>query len=138
MTTPVSQCTVFIQVWIDTNAVQAGSAKGIYMVDNRISRGSQKEGSGALQTAVTRNANICWTVLPIDPNFTALGGMVQMQSIGNSNAWGSSGQPQMIDATTFTGTAQNAGTASYNMGINVQLPGKSGITLSLNPSMTVN
>lgn len=138
MTTPVSQCTVFIQVWVDTKAVQAGSARGIYMVDNRLARRGKKEGSGALQTAVTRNANICWTVLPIDPNFTALGGRVQMQSIGNSSAWGSSGQPQMIDATTFTGTAQNAGTANYNMGIKVQLPGKSGITLSLNPSVTVN
>lgn len=138
MTTPVSQCTVFIQVWVDTNAVQAGSAKGIYIINNRIARGRRKEGAGKLQTAVTRNANICWTVLPIDPNFTAAGGSIQMQSIGNSNAWGSSGQPQMIDATTFTGTAQNAGTASYNMGINVHLPGKSGITLSLNPSVTVN
>lgn len=138
MTTPVSQCTVFIQVWIDTNAVQAGSTKGIYMVDNRNSRGSQKEGSGALQTSCTMNANICWMVLPIDPNFTAAGGMVQMQSIGNSNAWGPSGQPQRIDNTTFTGTAQNAGNASYNMGINVQLPGQSGMTLNLNPAVSVN
>ena len=81
---------------------------------------------------VHMNANICWMVLPIDPNFTAAGGMVQMQSIGNSNAWGPSGQPQRIDNTTFTGTAQNAGNASYNTGINVQLPGQSGMTLNLN------
>lgn len=138
MTTPVSQCTVFIQIWVDTNAVQAGSTKGIYMVDNRTSRGSQKEGSGTLQTSCTMNSTICWEVLPIDPNFTAAGGMVQMQSIGNSNAWGPSGQPQRIDNTTFTGTAQNAGNASYNMGINVQLPGQSGMTLNLNPSVSVN
>lgn len=137
MTTPVSQCTVFIQVWVDTNAVQAGSTNGVYMVDNRTSRGSQKEGSGTLQTSCTMNSNICWTVLPIDPNFTAAGGMIGMQSIGNSNAWGSSGQPQRIDGVTFTGTAQNPGTANYQMGINVQLPGKSGITLSLNPTVAV-
>lgn len=40
---------------------------------------------------VHMNANICWMVLPSDPNFTAAGGMVQMQSIGDSNAWGQSG-----------------------------------------------
>lgn len=87
---------------------------------------------------VHMDANICWMVLPIDPSFTAAGVMVQMQSIGNSNAWGPSGQPQRIDNTTFTGTAQNAGNASYNMGINVQLPGQSGMTLNLNPAVTVN
>lgn len=93
MTTPVSQCSVFIQVWIDTNAVQAGSTKGIYMVDNRTSAGSKNEGACTLNTAVTKNSNICWTVMPIDPNFTAAGGTLQLQSIGNSNAWGPSGQP---------------------------------------------
>lgn len=138
MTTPVSQCTVFIQVWVDTNAVQAGSSTGIYMVDNRTSEGSAKEGSGALQTEVTKNANICWTVMPIDPNFTTVGGAIELQSIGNSNAWGSSGQPQRLNATTFTGTAQNTGSANYALGLNVQSPGKSGVTLSLNPGVTVN
>lgn len=138
MTTPVSQCTVFIQVWIDTNAVQAGSTNGVYMVDNRTSVGSKKEGSNTLQTSVTKNANICWTVMSIDPNFATVGGDIQLQSIGNSNAWGASGQPQRLNPSTFTGTAQNAGMAGYSMGINVQLPGQSGITLTLNPGIVVN
>lgn len=138
MTTPVSQCTVIIQVWVDTKAVQAGSAKGVYMVDSRRPRRSQKRALGALQTAVARNAVICWTLLPIDPKFTAAGGTLQMQAIGNSNAWGAGGQPRMIDATTYTGSAQNAGTANYHISIDVLAPGKSRIALSLNPSMTVN
>lgn len=138
MTTPVSQCSVFIQVWIDTNAVQQGSTKGIYMVDNRTSAGSMSEGGCTLTTAVTKNANICWTVMPIDPNFTAAGGSLQLQSISNSNAWGPSGQPQSVGMMQFTGTAQTSGMANYTMGINVQLPGQSGMTLDVTPNIVVN
>ena len=44
-----------------------------------------------IAVVVHMNTNICSMVMPIDPNFTAAGGMVQMQSIGDSNAGGPSG-----------------------------------------------
>jgi len=138
MSTPVSKCTVFIQVWVDTHAIHPASSRGIYLVDRRRGRGRRGHLAGNMQTTVARNAHICWTVLPVDPAFTAAGGTLRMQSIGNSSAWGVAGQPQMVDAMTFTGTACTAGTASYHIGIDVQLPGKSSMTLSLNPRVTVD
>jgi hypothetical protein len=138
MATPISQCSVFIQIWIDTNAVQAGQTKGIYLVDNRTSGGSQNEGSVNLQTNCTRGSFICWTIIPIDPNFVASGGSVQIQSIGNSNVWGDSGQPQRVDSWNFTGQAQSGTSGNYALGLNVQAPGGSGISLSINPGIAAH
>jgi hypothetical protein len=137
MGVPVSQCSVFIQIWVDTNSVQNGQTKGIYLVDNRVSSGSQNEGSANLQAACTLNSYICWQILAIDPNYTAGGGTVAIQQIGNSNAWGMSGQPEMINSTTFTGQVQNPGQAGYSININVQNPGMSGITIQISPSVLV-
>ncbi len=137
MAVPITQCSVFIQIWVDTNAAQAGTTKGIYLVDNRVSSGSQNEGSANLQTACTLNSYICWQVFAVDPNFTSIGGSVAIQQIGNSNAWGDSGQPQMLNATTFTGQVENAGSASYSLNLNLQSPGQSGITLAVNPGVSV-
>jgi hypothetical protein len=43
----------------------------------------------------------------------------------------------MLNGTTFTGQAQNPGNAPYSMTINVQLPGQSGMTLRVNPTIQV-
>jgi hypothetical protein len=137
MPVPISQCSVFIQIWVDTNSAQAGTTKGIYLVDNRISSGSQNEGTATLQTACTNNSYICWQVFAVDPNFAAIGGNLSIQSIGNSNAWGNSGQPQSLNANTFTGQVQNGGTANYQLSLNLQSPGLSGMTLTVNPSVNV-
>lgn len=138
MSIPVSQCTVFIQIWVDTNAVKTGQSTGIYMVDNRTAKGSTGEGSSSLQTMCTNNSFICWTVIPIDPNFITEGGQIVFQSIGNSNAWGYSGQPQKINVNQYTGQAQNEGTASYPLGLIIQLPEQSEISALLNPGIIVN
>ena len=136
MSTPITNCSVFIQIWIDTNSATNGSTKGVYLVDNRVSSGSQNEGSVNLQTACTKGSYICWQVFAIDPNFTAIGGSVAIQSIGNSNAWGNSGQPQLVGAAA-TGQVQNSGTATYQINLNVQSPGQSGITIQV-PAVSVN
>jgi len=137
MAVPLTQCSVFIQIWIDTNSAQVSTTKGIYLVDNRVSSGSQNEGSATLQTACTLNSYICWQVFSVDPNFVAAGGNVSIQQIGNSNAWGNSGQPQQLNSTTFTGQVQNPGSANYQININLQSPGQSGITLMVSPSVNV-
>lgn len=134
MATPMSQCSVFIQIWVDTNAIQAGQTKGVYLVDNCVSNnGSQREGSASLQTKCMKGSFISWTILPIDPNF---GGSMQIQSIGNSNVWGDSGQPQRVDDHSFTGQAQNNTSSTYALGLNIQLAGGSGMSLQLNPGIT--
>ncbi|MFN9623758.1 MAG: hypothetical protein ACK587_13150 [Cyanobacteriota bacterium] len=137
MSFPVSQCSVFIQIWVDTNSAKANSTEGIYIVDNRVSSGSSLEGTSSLMTTCTLNSFICWQVFSIDPNFEAMGGNLQIQQIGNSNAWGASGQPQMVNATTFTGQVQNGGEAGYQIVLNMQQPGGSGITLRVNPNINV-
>jgi hypothetical protein len=128
---------VFIQIWVDTNSAQVGTTKGVYLVDNRVSSGSQNEGSATLQTACTLNSYVCWQVFSVDPNFASIGGDLRIQSIGNSNAWGNSGQPQSVNANTFTGQVQNGGTAGYQVTLTLQSPGQSGITLNVNPTVNV-
>jgi hypothetical protein len=120
---------------VDTNAVRDGSTRGVYLVDNRVSSGSNNEGTASLQTALTVNSYVAWQIFAIDPNYSAIGGNIEIQQIGNSNAWGNSGQPQQLNATTFTGQVQNAGNANYRLTLNVQNPGQSGITITVNPSI---
>ncbi|WP_437691780.1 hypothetical protein [Sorangium sp. So ce176] len=136
MAIPTTQCSVQIQIWVDTNAIQNGSARGVYLVDNRVTSGSQNEGSANLVTACTQNSSICWQVLTVSP---CTASSVQIQSIGNSQAWGASGQPQIApdNPNAFTGQAQAAGSSSYQLSINVIAGGGSGTTVILNPSVSV-
>ena len=124
MTIPVSSCTTTIQVWVDTNALTNGSTAGIYVVDNRLNWGSSNEGTPTLSTDVTKGTNICW--------------QLSIQNIGNAAIWGASGQPQQINSNTWTGQVQATGNHNpYLLVLNAQASGGSGITASLNLSMTV-
>ncbi|WP_437947147.1 hypothetical protein WME98_41020 [Sorangium sp. So ce296] len=136
MTIPTTQCSVQIQIWVDTNAIQNGSTRGVYLVDNRVTSGGQNEGSANLVTSCTQDSYVCWQILTVDPNASA---SVQIQSIGSSNAWGPSGQPQVAsdNPNAFTGQAQNPGSSSYQLSINVTAGGGSGTTVILNPGMNV-
>ncbi|MBP5078096.1 AidA/PixA family protein [Pseudomonas chlororaphis] len=137
MAISTTNCPVQVQIWVDDNAVTNGSTAGIYMVDNRISAKSTHEGSANLNTAVSKGSNICWEVFLINPNSTS---QVYITAIGNSNAWGFSGQPQAASSNlrTYTGSAQTPGNASYSVSLNVQVEGRSGITVNLTPSVTVS
>jgi len=115
-----SSCSVFIQAWVDVNPImQGGGTNGVYLVDNRINDGSGNEGTAGLITACTNNANICWEIVAVDPN--AQLDQFQIQQIGNSNAWGNTGQPEATDpsSTVFTGQVQNTGTAKYDLVLNI-------------------
>jgi hypothetical protein len=128
---------VFVQIWIDTNALQNGSTKGVYVVDNRVSNGSNNEGMPNLQTSLTNGSFINWQVFNIDPTST---GQKSIQSISNSNAWGSGGQPQP-DTTYggYTGQVQTAGVANYSVTFNAQKQqGTAGITTTVNLSVSVH
>jgi hypothetical protein len=134
MSIPTNQCSTTILIWVDTNALQNGSTKGVYVVDNRLNWGSSKEGTPNLSTNVTNGTNICWKILNVDLNSNA---QLSIQEVGNSSAWGASGQPQSVDPTTFTGQAQVTGQASYQLIFNAQNAGGSGITTTLNLQINV-
>lgn len=127
--------TVFIQIWIDTNAVQNGSTKGVYLVDNRVGNGSGNEGGPGLETSVTAQSVIQWNVFNIDP--TSLN-IPQLTAISNAPIWGASGQPQSDGQGGFIGQAQQTGGSGYDITLNVQQSGGSGITIHVDPSMSVH
>jgi hypothetical protein len=127
---------VFVQIWVDTNALTNGSTKGVYVVDNRVSAGSQNEGSTNLATAATNGSYVNWQVFNIDPTSTT---PISIQSLSNSRAWGPSGQPQS-DTTNggFTGQLQETGNAPYSVTFNASKGGGSGITTTVNLSVVVS
>ncbi|MEG3171754.1 hypothetical protein U1708_05965 [Sphingomonas sp. ZB1N12] len=126
--------TVFIQIWVDINAVQNGSTTGVYMVDNRVANGSQNEGSAGLSTQVTNGSTIQWNIYNIDANSAAV---LSIADIGNCNVWGAGGQPETVGGGVFVGQAQVTGGTNYAININVQKQvGSAGITINLNPSIT--
>ena len=136
MSIPVSNCTAFVQVWVDVNALQNGSQAGIYLVDNGVNNGSQGEGTPGLTTQVTKGSKVCWQVFNIDPNSTA---ELAIQSIGNASVFGASGQPENAGDGTgaFTGQAQATGQAAYTVNFSARIPGSSGITAQVSPSLAV-
>jgi hypothetical protein len=129
-----STCDVFIQVWVDINPIiQGQGSEGVYLVDNRVSSGSTGGGTSALDTNCTNNSTVCWQIIPVDPNADLT--QFQIQSIGNSNAWGNTGQPQSAsrDNTIFTGQVQNTGSASYSLALDVNFT-----TVTVTPSVSVS
>lgn len=115
MAIPPSNCSIFIQIWVDTNALQAGSQSGVYCVDNNFSHGSTNEGTTSLVTNTTTGTNICWSVLNTNPNAPDV---LTIQNFSNASVFGAGGTPKMVNANTWTGTVQNAGTATYSITFN--------------------
>ncbi len=131
-----NDCSVFIQIWVDTNAASQGSTAGIYLVDNQVSRGSQNEGTPSLSTVATQNSNVCFSVLNIDCQDTSSLSIVNM---GNSDAYGFNGTPQQFSPTVWTGTLANGQvSAPYSVVLNITKQGGGGsITTQVNPSFQV-
>jgi hypothetical protein len=132
-TIPVSDCSVFIQIWVDTNALQSGSTAGVYLVDNMLNNGSSSEGTPNLSTNVSQNTKICWQVFNINPNSQD---NLTIQSIGNASVWGFTGQPEQAPdvAGAWTGQAQNTGSAPYT----ITFISDGGDTVTVTPQMNVH
>ncbi len=130
-----SECSVFIQIWVDTNALQNGLTNGVYLVDNNLAHGSTNEGTTDLNTNLPTNAKICWTILNTNVNWN---GQLSIQNFGNAGVFGAGGTPQQINAQTWTGQVQENGADNYAIYINAVPPGGTGITTSLNPKLTVS
>jgi len=135
MAIPASSCSTFVQIWVDTNALQNQQTTGVYLVDNNLNHGSVNEGTVNLQTNVPVGTYICWSLLNVNPSSNTI---LQIQNFGNASVFGASGTPQQINATTWTGQVQAAGNSQYNINFSAQIPGQSGITTSVNPSLTVH
>ena len=135
MAIPASSCSTFVQIWVDTNALQNGQTTGVYLVDNNLNNGSGNEGTVNLQTNVPVGTNICWSLLNVNPSSNTI---LQIQNFGNASVFGASGTPQQVNATSWTGQVQAAGNSQYNINFSAQIPGQSGITTNVNPSLSVH
>lgn len=131
-----TDCSVFIQIWVDTNAAAQGSTAGIYLVDNQVSQGSSNEGSPSLNTVATANSNVCFSFLNIDCQDSSTLSIVNM---GNSNAYGFNGTPQQFSPTVWTGTLASSGvSAPWSASLNITKQGGGGsISTQVNPSFQV-
>src|SRR6218665_2535743 len=107
-----SSASVFIQIWVDINAIQNGSSNGVYLVDNRVSQGSSLEGSAQLNSQVTNGSTIQWNIYNIDATSTV---PLSIQSIGNASVWGAGGQPQSDGHGGFLGQVQATGSTGYQI-----------------------
>jgi hypothetical protein len=130
-----SNCSVFVQVWVDTDALVNGQTTGVYLVDNNLTHGSSNEGTVNLVSDVPVGTNICWSLLNVDPTSDTI---LQIQNFGNAGVFGASGTPQMVNANTWTGTAQAQGSDSYAINFSAQIPGSSGITTAVNPTLSAH
>ena len=124
-----NQCTVFVQVWADVNALQQGSTQGCYAVSNR-SQQSSGEGTANLTTNVITGSNVCWSIVPIDPQFN---GDFTITNIGAESGWSTPPAPVPGFPNLFTGqltTSTVGGNVDSNMQFSYNGGGQS-ITVTL-------
>lgn len=99
MSIPTNQCTVFVQVWADINSLKQGSTAGCYAVSNK-SQQSSGEGTANLTTQVITGSNVCWSVLPIDPQYN---GSFAITQVGAQSGWATPPAPVPGASNMFTG-----------------------------------
>ncbi|NEO98852.1 MAG: hypothetical protein F6K58_09275 [Symploca sp. SIO2E9] len=111
-----SECNIFVQIWVDTNALQNGSTNGVYLVDSNYNNGSSEEGTASLKTYATTNSKICWQILNTNINSDVT---LSIQNFGNASVFGAGGTPQQYSSTIWTGQVQANGKADYSITFNV-------------------
>lgn len=123
-----NQCTVFVQVWVDVNGLQQGSTRGCYAVSNR-SQYSSGEGTASLTTNVITGSNVCWAVLPVDPQYN---GEFSITNIGVESGWSTPPAPVTGMSNVFTGQLTQS-TVGGNVNSNIQFSynGSPQITVTL-------
>lgn len=119
---------MFVQVWVDVNALAQGSTAGCYAVCNR-SQQSSGQGTPNLNASVVTGSNVCWSVVPIDPQYN---GFFSITGVGAQSGWAQPPLPVAGSANTFTGqltTATVGGTV--NSYISFSYNGSNKITVTL-------
>jgi hypothetical protein len=131
-------CSVFIQIWVDLNALN-DFIKGIYLVDNNVgsnlnagTNADRTEGTDKLLTNVPVGTYICWQLLRIDPNSTT---SLKIQSFGDAEVFGTTGRPQSYSGsdTIYTGQVLRAVESEYEISLYANIDG--GITPSVFPTL---
>ncbi|WP_287735696.1 hypothetical protein [Microcystis sp. M113S1] len=112
-----SECSIFIQIWVDTNALQYGSTNGVYLVDNNYNNGSSEEGTTSLVTHATTNSKICWTILNTNINSDVT---LSIANFSGASVFGSGGTPQPYQPNIWTGQVQANGEAQYSITFNTE------------------
>lgn len=128
MTIQPSQCTVFVQVWVDVNGLQQGSTRGCYAVSNRCNH-SKGEGTAQLTTEVITGSSVCWAVLPIDPQYT---GMFTITAVGTQFGWAQPPAPVPGQPNVFTGQVEQStvgGDIDSNIEFSYNGPNQATVTL---------
>ncbi|CCI26947.1 conserved hypothetical protein [Microcystis aeruginosa PCC 9809] len=128
-----SECSIFIQIWVDTNALQNGSTKGVYLVDSNHNNGSSQEGTTFLKTNATTNSKICWTILNTNINSDV---QLSIANLSNASVFGAGGTPQQYQPNIWTGQVQANGEAQYSITFNAEKG--VGITTTVNPTLSVH
>jgi hypothetical protein len=129
MSIAANQCTVFVQVWADINSLKQGTTSGCYAVSNK-SQQSTGEGTANLTTQVITGSNVCWSVLPIDPQFN---GDFTITQVGAQSGWATPPAPVVGFPNLFTGqltTSTVGGNVNSNIVFSFNGGGKS-ITVTL-------
>jgi len=128
-----SQCTVFVQVWVDVNALQQGSTSGCYAVSNRCNN-SQGEGTANLTTQVITGSSVCWAVLPVDPQYNKL---FTITNVGTESGWAQPPAPVAGQPNVFTGqVAESTVGGTINSNIQFSYNGDDEITVTLPVTIT--
>lgn len=110
-----SNCDPFIIGFVDARLIQNGKPDGLFFIDTSNVPSSAYEGTSQLRTACRLNAKIAWVAYGFNPY-----DYVQIQFIGNSDAWGGTGQPYPAGDDIFTGQVQNATGGGYQIELQVK------------------
>jgi hypothetical protein len=100
-----SNCTTFVQIWVDVNDLTMGQITGCYAVDNLNGSG---EGTTSLNSVVPTNTAVCWQVLPIDPQYA---GTFSISQISAPNGWQSQPKETSAAGDVWTGRVSDASTS---------------------------
>jgi hypothetical protein len=95
---------VFIQIWVDVNALTVGQLTGCYAVDNLQGNG---EGTNSLNSSVPTNTSVCWQVLPIDPQYA---GDFTISQISAPSGWQSQPAAYSTLGDIWTGEVSQSST----------------------------
>lgn len=116
------ECQVFVQVWIDFNALTKGKgSEAVHLVDNRVAHQSQREGTATLLTNCALNSKVCWSLRALEPKDE--GQLMKFQEFTAPNVFGLHGAPEeweKSEGRVFTGQVENDGEEAYLIGLTLK------------------
>jgi hypothetical protein len=131
-----SDCTTFIRIWIDAEALRPGSTDGIHIADNRSADGSRHQGTPVLSTCVKAGSPICWEIFNISPASDAI---LRIEAISASPLFAHGAPPRTapdnVDARTTI--AVHPGRDTYTVAFGVTCPGRPPMRFRISPSLSV-